>query len=160
MPGGRNALTSSNFKESKNDGFLDLVVVGFSVDVLKAFVVVVVLLVASLVFWNNLGGLGLDLFLLKSGKGPKSLGKSLAKSSCSILDKISSIKLVSVVVVVVDSSNLKPGGKNLLTSSCLILEILVLGLLNVLGGFLLLKPLGNSELTSSLGILESKSPTV
>ena len=55
-PGGRNAETSSNFKESNNDDFdseSDL-----SGDVL---------LVESLGFWNNLGGLGLDLFLLKSG---------------------------------------------------------------------------------------------
>ena len=111
-PGGRNELTSSKFKESNMDDFLDSVV-DFSVDVLKAFVVLVVLLVDSLVgFWNNLGGLGLDLFLPKSGNGPKSFGKSLAKSSCSILDRISWIKLVSVVVVVVVSSNLKSRKKN------------------------------------------------
>ena len=79
------------------------------------------------------------MFLLKSGKGPKSLGNKAFRSSCSILDKISRIKLVSVVVLVVVSSNLKPGGKNDFTSSCLILSIVSSGLLlNGLEGPLLL----------------------
>lgn len=46
---------------------------------------------------NNLGGLG------RAGLKLKSLGKRL--SSISMLDKISEIKLVSVVVLVVVSSN-------------------------------------------------------
>jgi len=146
-PGGRNALTSSNFKESIKDGF----------DGFDSFSVFSVALLDSL--WNNLGGLGLLPVLLKSGKGPKSFGKSLAKSSCSILDKISLIKLVSVVVLVVLSSILKPGGKNLFTSSVRILDVSIC-LLNFLGGFLLLKPLGKSVSTLSWGILESKSLTV
>ena len=57
----------------------------------------------------------------------KSFGKNLLISSCSILERISAIKLVSVVVVVVDSSNLNPGGKNLETSS--VLMLLGMGLL-------------------------------
>ena len=80
-PGGKNELTSSNFKESNNEGF-DVVLVDFSVVFSVAF---------SLVFcWYSLGGFGLfDLFLLKSGKGPKSFGNKAFKSSCSMLDKIS-----------------------------------------------------------------------
>ena len=78
------------------------------------------------------------MVLLKSGKGPKSLGKRAFRSSCSILDKISRIKLVSVVVLVVVSSNLKPGGKNDFTSSCLILSIVSRPLLKGLEGPLLL----------------------
>jgi hypothetical protein len=68
-----------------------------------------VVLPEDLLLLNNLGGLGrADLKL-------KSLGKRL--SSISMLDKISEIKLVSVVVLVVVWSMLNPGGKNADTSS-------------------------------------------
>ena len=65
--------------------------------------------VPDLLLLNNLGGLG------RAGLKLKSLGKRL--SSISMLDKISEIKLVSVVVLVVVSSILNPGGKKADTSS-------------------------------------------
>lgn len=71
--------------------------------------VVKVVDVPDLLLLNNLGGLG------RAGLKLKSLGKRL--SSISMLDKISEIKLLSVVVLVVVSSNLNPGGKKADTSS-------------------------------------------
>ena len=103
-PGGKKALTSSKLTDSNKLPSLDSVEVSF---------VVVFVVVWS--WLNNLGGFGLDSL------GLKSFGKNFLISSSSILERISAIKLVSVVVVVVDSSNLNPGGKNLDTSSVLML---------------------------------------
>ena len=90
----------------------------------------------------------------------KSLGNKL--SSISTLLKISAIKLVSVVVLVVVESNLYPGGKNLDTSSERMLAgDFLRGLLPKLG--LLsdsLKSFGNKVSKLSLGILSKRSFTV
>ena len=109
-PGGKKALISSNLIFPKTESF------GFElVDSCLELVVDVVLGLSDL---KSLGGFGrLRLGLKSAGLKSKSSGKSFSRSSCSMLDKISSIKLASVLVLVVDSSNLNPGGRNLDTSS-------------------------------------------
>ena len=138
-PGGKNALISSNLSVSTKD----------LVD--SSFPVVEVVEVSGVFGLNNLGGLGLSNL--------KSLGKSLARSSCSMLDKMSSMRLLSVVVLVVDSSSLNPAGKNFDTSSWTI-EVELEGLLKGEIFFFSSKSFGSKELRSSVGMLESKSLTV
>ena len=107
LPGGKKALISSNLIDPKTESF------GFElVDSCLETVVDVELGLSDL---NSLGGFGRLRLGLKSDL--KSSGKSFSRSSCSMLDKISSIKLASVLVLVVDSSNLNPGGRNFDTSS-------------------------------------------
>ena len=97
----------------------------------------------------SLGDLGLNgLVNLGFGFGLNPDGGTGEMSSSSILAKMSSIKLFSVVDVVV--VGLKPGGKNLEISSCSIVS-------KTLDGFFagVLNPDGNSDdgTASSVGIL-------
>ena len=108
-PGGKNALASSNLIDPNDSRRLSELELELELESELLLEDVEVVLPEDLLLLNNLGGLGrADLKL-------KSLGKRL--SSISMLDKISEIKLVSVVVLVVVWSMLNPGGKNADTSS-------------------------------------------